>query len=326
MDPCTHREVTTKLAKITGGRCYSVRYRLAPQEPFPAALLDAFVSYLTLLSPPEGSLHTPVPANKIVFAGDSAGGGLALALIQTILTLKRSTPQPKIRFHGRDVPIDVPAGATLCSPFCDLTRTLPSSTNNAPFDYLPSPHQDPSKPYEPYPFPEDTIWPTSPPRVDFYVDASASIHPLVSPVAGPVELWKDAPPIFLHVGQECLEDDGVFLARKIHEAGSTVILERYDGKPHCFGLVFFWDPAAKRCFRAWAEFCVDAVRQRVERKDHATLISCDASEEEEVDFEKLRDISDEEMQKILKRGRDWRVAGEMELLRKWEEARSKSKL
>jgi len=70
MDPATHRPTTKKLAKLTGGRCYSVRYRLAPQNPFPAALLDALVSYLTLLFPPPGAFHDPVPPEDIVFAGD----------------------------------------------------------------------------------------------------------------------------------------------------------------------------------------------------------------------------------------------------------------
>lgn len=69
-DPCTHRSVTKKLAKITGGRCYSVRYRLAPQNPFPAALLDALVSYMALLYPPPDAYHTPVAPEHIVLAGD----------------------------------------------------------------------------------------------------------------------------------------------------------------------------------------------------------------------------------------------------------------
>lgn len=69
-DPSSHRPVTKKLAKLTGGRVYSVRYRLAPQHPFPSALLDALVSYFTLLYPPPGALHEPVPASDIVFAGD----------------------------------------------------------------------------------------------------------------------------------------------------------------------------------------------------------------------------------------------------------------
>lgn len=69
-DPSTHRPTTKKLAKISGGRCYSVRYRLAPQHPFPAALLDALVSYLTLLYPPPDAYHEPVLPQNIVFAGD----------------------------------------------------------------------------------------------------------------------------------------------------------------------------------------------------------------------------------------------------------------
>jgi acetyl esterase/lipase len=69
-DPATHRPTTKKLAQLTGGRCYSVRYRLAPQHPFPAALLDAFVSYLTLLYPPPDAYHDPVQPEHIVIAGD----------------------------------------------------------------------------------------------------------------------------------------------------------------------------------------------------------------------------------------------------------------
>ena len=69
-DPSTHRPMTKRLAKLTGGRCYSIRYRLAPQNPFPAALLDALVSYLTLLYPPPNAFHESVDAKHIVFAGD----------------------------------------------------------------------------------------------------------------------------------------------------------------------------------------------------------------------------------------------------------------
>lgn len=69
-DPSTHRRLTKRLARAVGGRVYSVRYRLAPQNPFPAALLDALVSYLTLLYPPPGSLHEAVSPKDIVFGGD----------------------------------------------------------------------------------------------------------------------------------------------------------------------------------------------------------------------------------------------------------------
>lgn len=69
-DPATHRPATKKIAKLTGGRVYSVRYRLAPQNPFPAALLDAMVSYLTLLYPPLDAYHQAVEPKHIVVAGD----------------------------------------------------------------------------------------------------------------------------------------------------------------------------------------------------------------------------------------------------------------
>lgn len=70
MDPSTHRLTVKKLAQMTGGRCYSVRYRLSPQAQFPAALLDAFVSYLTLLYPPPDAYHEPVKPKHIVISGD----------------------------------------------------------------------------------------------------------------------------------------------------------------------------------------------------------------------------------------------------------------
>lgn len=70
MDPASHRATTKKLAKLTGGRCYSVRYRLAPQNPFPSALLDALQSYLALLYPMKGAFHEAVKPEHIVFAGD----------------------------------------------------------------------------------------------------------------------------------------------------------------------------------------------------------------------------------------------------------------
>lgn len=69
-DPATHRRPVRKLAQLTKGRCYSVRYRLAPQNPFPTALLDALVSYFTLLYPPPDAFHEAVKPEHIVFAGD----------------------------------------------------------------------------------------------------------------------------------------------------------------------------------------------------------------------------------------------------------------
>lgn len=69
----SERTATFKLSQLCGGRVFSVNYRLAPQEPFPAALTDALVAYKYLIDPPEGALHTPINPKKIVIAGSSAG-------------------------------------------------------------------------------------------------------------------------------------------------------------------------------------------------------------------------------------------------------------
>jgi hypothetical protein len=71
--PDTHRAITLRLAKDCGGRVFSLRYRLAPQDPFPAALVDAVLAYKYLLYPPKGALHQPIDPTNIVIAGDSAG-------------------------------------------------------------------------------------------------------------------------------------------------------------------------------------------------------------------------------------------------------------
>lgn len=61
------------MARDAGGRVLAVQYRLAPQDEFPAALVDAVMAYKYLVDPPKGALHKAVDPSKIVIAGDSAG-------------------------------------------------------------------------------------------------------------------------------------------------------------------------------------------------------------------------------------------------------------
>ena len=82
-----------------GGDVLTVDYRVAPEHPYPAALEDAVAAYQWLI----GEKH--YEADKIVIAGDSAGGGLALALVMYL------------RDHG----MDLPAGVLVMSPWTDLT-------------------------------------------------------------------------------------------------------------------------------------------------------------------------------------------------------------
>lgn len=113
-----------QLCKATGGRCFVVEYRLAPQSPFPAALIDLFVAYMALLYPPAGSFHRPVEAKNIVLTGESSGGNLILALYNLLQYIKLSC-NGRIKWNGdEEVEVPFPAGvATICAQ-CDLTCSL----------------------------------------------------------------------------------------------------------------------------------------------------------------------------------------------------------
>ena len=103
--PVTHRALTSHLAKLADASVAVADYRLAPEHPFPAALDDAHRAYLALLE--KG--HAP---ERLAVAGDSAGGGLTLALLQRL----RDEGQP------------LPACALMFSPWvANITITVNSS-------------------------------------------------------------------------------------------------------------------------------------------------------------------------------------------------------
>ncbi len=243
------------MSKLTGGRCYSVAYRLAPQYPFPAAILDVLVAYLSLLYPPPGAFHAPVLASSIVLVGDSSGSGLCLAVLQSILHLRRQSPNadPKIRFHGKDVSLPLPAGFSGLSTSADLTHSQHSWTANALHDVLPN---------EPPPIrvsqPPCDIWPSDPPRGDLYCDLSALCHPLVSPTAA-ID-WAGAPPMRFGCGEEMLADEGGIIARRAARQGTCVSWEQFEAMPHSFVGYLSWLPQTKLCFRHWADFCLQCVQ------------------------------------------------------------------
>ncbi|KAJ7125142.1 Alpha/Beta hydrolase protein [Mycena epipterygia] len=108
-------------ARKINGRVFAINYRLAPQYPFPCALQDLVAAYLYLIRPPPEASHRPVNPAHIVVAGDSAGGGLTLALLQVL----------------RDTGLPLPAGGVLISPWCDLTHSFPSIHTNTATDVIP---------------------------------------------------------------------------------------------------------------------------------------------------------------------------------------------
>ena len=109
--PRMYRRFVSGLAKMSGVRALVVDYRLAPEQPYPAALDDCLAAYNWLLG--EG-----YPASGIVVAGDSAGGNLTLALLVAL----------------RDQGLPLPAGAVAISPATDLAGTGESNTTRRKLD------------------------------------------------------------------------------------------------------------------------------------------------------------------------------------------------
>ncbi|KIY74201.1 alpha/beta-hydrolase [Cylindrobasidium torrendii FP15055 ss-10] len=125
----THRYQLIRFARKIKGKVFAVNYRKAPQYPWPCPLQDVLAAYLYLINPPPGALHKAVPPSKIVFAGDSAGGGLAL----TALTVLRDLGLPQA------------AAGVLLSPWIDLTHSFPSVMKSTETDIIP-PHGFLAKP------------------------------------------------------------------------------------------------------------------------------------------------------------------------------------
>lgn len=99
----------------------AITYRLAPEHPFPLPLHDVLHGYLRLLAPP-----LSIPPENIIIMGDSAGGGLSLALCMYL----------------RDEGYKLPAGLVLMSPWVDLTMSCGSWDECAATDVVPQPEAD----------------------------------------------------------------------------------------------------------------------------------------------------------------------------------------
>jgi monoterpene epsilon-lactone hydrolase len=208
--PSTHRSITFTLASFANARTFVPKYRLAPEYPFPAALDDAVAAYCRLLA--DG-----VPASSIVIAGDSAGGGLAMA---TLIAL-------------RDSKIALPAGAMVFSPWTDLAATGPSLTTNDGRDAM---------------FPGRMIKLAA----SLYLAETPATHPLASPLYADL---GGLPPLLIQVSDsEVLLDDSVRLAERARAAGVRVQLEVWPGLPHAWHIFWPFLPESKSAIAAAAAF------------------------------------------------------------------------
>jgi acetyl esterase/lipase len=188
MSARTHRAVTSRLAGWSETRLFALDYRLAPEHPFPAALDDALAAWRALIA-------AGTPPSRMVVAGDSAGGGLALALLIAL----------------RDARETMPAAAVVFSPWTDLAATGASIVANDAADPL---------------FFGSWIGPTA----RHYLGRTAATHPLVSPVYADL---TGLPPLLIQVGDsEVLLDDSRRVAENAARAGVDATLRVWPGVPH----------------------------------------------------------------------------------------------
>lgn len=113
----SHRRLASEAGRAAGARCLAIDYRLAPEHPFPAALEDALRAWLSLR-------RSGIEARHIALAGDSAGGGLSVALANEL----------------REAGEDSPGCLWLISPWTDLTisgSTLVSKDGDDPLIHKP---------------------------------------------------------------------------------------------------------------------------------------------------------------------------------------------
>ncbi|WP_370246753.1 alpha/beta hydrolase [Nocardioides sp.] len=205
----THRGLTTRLAAETGLRVLSVDYRLAPEHPFPAAADDVRAAWDHLR-------ETGVPAHRIVVAGDSAGGHLALTLVRDLIA------------DGADLP----AGVLALSPVVDLSMGLSAGRERIRRDPL-------------------TTAARAARLLALYVGEHGD-HPRLA--LAPDDL-VGCPPVLIQAGgAEMLAADAVELTRRLRAAGVDVELDVWPDQVHVFQALTRVVPEAHRALREAAHF------------------------------------------------------------------------
>ena len=186
--PETHETVICRLAERCRVEVFAYDYRLAPEHPYPAALQDAQAAFDYLLS-------LGYAEGDILACGDSAGGGLTLALALSL------------RDRGRPLP----AALVLLSPWTDLTESLDSHFQNEELDPLISSEE----------LREAAL---------LYAGGEELTHPYLSPLNGD---FHGFPPVLIQVGtDEVLLDDSRELAIRMDAQGVDVYIDIYEGMWH----------------------------------------------------------------------------------------------
>lgn len=215
--PLSYRHVTGWLARTLGCRVVAPDYRLAPEHPFPASADDVLAAWSALLG--------DTTAAKIAIMGDSAGGGLALALMVT----------------ARERGLALPSCAVLLSPWTDLACTGQSVRENVKSDVL---------------FRADEL----PHFASLYLGGTPADDPRASPLYATL---AGLPPVLIHVSSsELLRDDGLRVCERIRTAGGRCDAKIGEGLPHVWHMLLGLLPEARRDLREAALFIAGHVGAR----------------------------------------------------------------
>ena len=204
----SHRGIVSGFTKRLGIKALTFDYSLAPEHPAPAAAKDGAAMYRYVLD-------LGYMPSRIIFAGDSAGGGIALS---TLLLLK-------------DEGMPMPGACALFSPCTDMTLSGESQVTRLKADPC-----TPKGANETY--------------LGYYVGNGDPRHPYASPLFGEL---SGLPPMIIQVGDdETLRDDSTRFAKQAQEAGVLVKLHVWHGMFHCFPLLA---PMFREATQALDESC-----------------------------------------------------------------------
>jgi len=194
----THDVLTRKIARGAKCRVFSFDYRLAPENPFPAAVDDGLSALRWMF---ENAASLGIDASRVAVAGDSAGGNLSAVLS---LRMRNESPRPMLQ--------------VLLYPAIDGACTTPSHRSCGEGFLLTS---------------EVIDW-----YYDQYVgpDKAARLHPDVSPIYAP-DVSGAAPALIYPAGLDPLRDDSYAYAKKLRAAGVEVSLRELDTMMHGFACV-----------------------------------------------------------------------------------------
>jgi epsilon-lactone hydrolase len=200
-------DLASQVGRRTRAKVISVDYRLAPEHPYPAAVDDALAAY-------EALLHNGTAPSDIAFAGESAGGGLAVATL----------------VNARDHGLPLPAAAFVMSPYADLTLAGTTMETKREVDVLMSRENLQS-------------------RVTDYTSGQDAALGLISAIFADL---SGLPPLIIQAGtHEVLLDDAVRLARQAATADVEVTLDITPRVPHVFQTFYpILDEAAAALDRA----------------------------------------------------------------------------